>query len=151
MYSVVSRFHDIYVQDGQPMTVTSSTGTMSAPSMCLSVCMCHVLCCVKIARHLRTGWTADDCALIHGHHVCSQLISDHTYHQQVDSGGGVNGNGHRSTVTGNSPPFNLRSSANLVDRQTSLFGLPATDAAGACYLSAHVYLYAKIHNSVCIG
>ena len=79
MYSVESRLPDIYVQDGQPMTVTSSMGTMSAPSVCLSVSMCHVLCCVKIARHLRTGWTADDCDLIHGHHVCSQCVFIRVY------------------------------------------------------------------------
>ncbi|XP_070192077.1 ankyrin repeat domain-containing protein 26-like isoform X3 [Littorina saxatilis] len=77
------------------------------------------------------GWSADDCAVIQGHHACSQLISDHIMHQQRGSASSTPRStaGSRSATPRGASPFALPPSTPR-DKDSSLFGLPAADAEG---------------------
>ncbi|KAH9507972.1 hypothetical protein Btru_052489, partial [Bulinus truncatus] len=63
------------------------------------------------------GWTADDYAVIQGHHACSQLISDHTLVR-------------RPTPTSTPRSISQPSSALTTPRNEAPIGLPVTDGGG---------------------
>ncbi|XP_046574115.1 ankyrin repeat domain-containing protein 26-like [Haliotis rubra] len=66
------------------------------------------------------GWTADDCAVIQGHHACSQLISDHNLRQNM-----------ANRTPSSTPRSSLPPSVAATPRDKSLeLGLPAMDATG---------------------
>ncbi|XP_071083099.1 ankyrin repeat domain-containing protein 26-like isoform X2 [Haliotis cracherodii] len=66
------------------------------------------------------GWTADDCAVIQGHHACSQLISDHNLRQNM-----------ANRTPSSTPRSSLPPSLAATPRDKSLeLGVPAMDATG---------------------
>ncbi|XP_067684911.1 ankyrin repeat domain-containing protein 26-like [Haliotis asinina] len=66
------------------------------------------------------GWTADDCAVIQGHHACSQLISDHNLRQNM-----------ANRTPSSTPRSSLPPSMAATPRDKSLeLGLPVMDATG---------------------
>ena len=81
------------------------------------------------------GWSADDCAVIQGHHACSQLISDHILRQQRGSAASTPRStaGSRSATPRGPSPFALPS-PSPTDRDSASFGLPAADAGGELQL-----------------
>ena len=87
--------------------------------------------CLFPAFVLLPGWSADDCAVIQGHHACSQLISDHILRQQRGSAASTPRStaGSRSATPRGASPFALPPSTPR-DRDSASFGLPAADAGG---------------------
>ncbi|PVD24945.1 hypothetical protein C0Q70_15439, partial [Pomacea canaliculata] len=75
------------------------------------------------------GWTPDDCAVIQGHHACSQLITDHVMKQQRNSTASTPRSltGSRSATPRGASPFAFSAA---VDKDSVSFGLPVADAGG---------------------
>ncbi|KAK7503607.1 hypothetical protein BaRGS_00005146 [Batillaria attramentaria] len=78
------------------------------------------------------GWSADDCAVIQGHHTCSQLISDHNHRQQRGSTASTPRStaGSRSATPRGPSPFAMPPTPRGGDKDSASFGLPVADAGG---------------------
>ncbi|XP_076469124.1 uncharacterized protein LOC143299673 isoform X3 [Babylonia areolata] len=77
------------------------------------------------------GWSADDCAVIQGHHACSQLISDHMLRHQRGSAASTPRStaGSRSATPRSPSPF-LLPAGSPTDPDSASLGHPAADAGG---------------------